>query len=308
MAEQLRAIPGLADVEALRRTRVMVRGSPVGLAAADTGGLRKWAGLPAVDGNSQEMIRLTAAGNGILASESFVILHRYKLGDIVDIPSPGGMLRLPIVGIIKDYFDQTGTIFLDRRVYIQFWNDRSISFFGVYLQPGASEAEVKGLILKRFSGNRRIFVLSNRDLRNMVLMLTEQFSKISYVPISVAILVAVLGIVNTLAVSITDRRQEFGVLQAIGGSRHQIRSAVWIEALIVGNIGLFLGLVLGSVELYYALETSVRDIGGTGLPYEYPYKIALALLPIILAAAFVAAISPAESVVRDRLAEALQYE
>ncbi len=48
--------------------------------------------------------------------------------------------------------------------------------------------------------------------------------------IAVAVLVAVLGIVNALTVSITDRRRELGVLQAVGALRQQIRHTVWMEA------------------------------------------------------------------------------
>ena len=69
--------------------------------------------------------------------------------------------------------------------------------------------------------------------------------------IAVAVLVAVLGIVNALTVSITDRRRELGVLRAVGGLRRQIRGTVWMEALGVGVIGLVLGLALGAVQLYY---------------------------------------------------------
>ena len=52
--------------------------------------------------------------------------------------------------------------------------------------------------------------------------------------IAVAVLVAVLGIVNALTVSITDRRRELGVLQAVGGLRRQIRHTIWMEAVAIG--------------------------------------------------------------------------
>ena len=68
--------------------------------------------------------------------------------------------------------------------------------------------------------------------------------------IAVAVLVAILGIVNTLTVSITDRRRELGVLQAVGGLRSQIRRTIWIEALSIALIGLVLGFALGAVQLY----------------------------------------------------------
>jgi len=121
-------------------------------------------------------------------------------------------------------------------------------------------------------------------------------------------LVAVLGIVNTLTVSITDRRRELGVLQAVGGLRSQVRRTIWLEALTIGMVGLILGLAFGALQLYYSLRISAEDIAGLRLDYEYPYQISLILLPVILAVAFLSSIGPAESAVRGSLVEALEYE
>jgi putative ABC transport system permease protein len=130
----------------------------------------------------------------------------------------------------------------------------------------------------------------------------------SRLQIVVAVLVAVLGIVNTLTVSITDRRRELGVLQAVGGLRRQVRRTIWLEALSIGTIGVILGIVLGVLNIYYTLGMVRRDLGGLDLDYLFPAPMALALVPIILVAAFIAAIGPAEAAVRGSLVEALEYE
>jgi putative ABC transport system permease protein len=98
------------------------------------------------------------------------------------------------------------------------------------------------------------------------------------------------------------------VLQAVGGLRQQIRHTVWMEAAAIGFTGLALGLMLGGVELYYAIEISRRDLVGIDIGYAYPFSTALMLAPVILVAAFLAALGPAESAVRGSLVEALEYE
>ena len=138
--------------------------------------------------------------------------------------------------------------------------------------------------------------------------ITVQWFGLTYIQLAVAVLVAVLGIVNTLTVSITDRRRELGVLQAVGALRKQIRQTVWLEAIAIGLVGLALGLGLGAIALYYSLEFTARDFAGLRLEYKYPWMMALYLLPVILGAAFLAAIGPAESAVRGSLVEALEYE
>ena len=308
MADQLRAIPGIAEVQSVRDARIEVRGAPIMFVATDVESLRHRATLPPVAGDPNRMFRLTAEGKAILASENFALLRGYKLGDVVDIPSPGGVLHLPIAGIVTDYSDEQGSILMDRAVYKRYWNDSTVNVFRIYLAPRASETDVKRRILETFSSQRRLFVLTNREVRRYILRLTDQWFGITYVQIAVAVLVAVLGIVNTLTVSITDRRRELGVLQAVGGLRNQVRRTIWLEALAIGTVGLVLGLAFGALQLYYSLRITAEDIAGMRLDYEYPYQIALALLPVILAVAFLSAIGPAESSVRGSLVEALEYE
>jgi putative ABC transport system permease protein len=308
MTGQLRSIPGIAEVQGVRDARIQVRGTPVMFVAVDVESLRHHATLPPVAGEPKEMFRLAAAGQAILASENFALLRGYKLGDVVDIPSPSGVLHLPIAGIVTDYSDEQGAFLIDRGLYERYWNDDTVNVFRVYLAPGAVEAEVKRRILETFSNQRRLFVLTNREVRRYITRLTDQWFGITYVQIAVAVLVAVLGIVNTLTVSITDRRRELGVLQAVGGLRSQVRHTIWLEALTIGMVGLILGLAFGALQLYYSLRISAEDIAGLRLDYEYPYQISLVLLPVILAVAFLSAIGPAESAVRGSLVEALEYE
>ena len=183
-----------------------------------------------------------------------------------------------------------------------------MNIFRIYLQHGASDSAVRQEILNRVGGTTRLFVFTNRDLRDYILRLTDQWFGLTYVQIAVAVMVAVLGIVNTLTVSITDRRRELGVLQAVGAIRRQIRRTVWIESLASRFIGLALGFGLGAVQLYYTLEITRRDIAGIRLDYMYPFGIVALLLPMILGAAFLSALGPGESAVRGSLVEALEYE
>jgi putative ABC transport system permease protein len=308
MGAQLRAIPGIGDVQLVRDARVEIQGKPTMFVAADVADLRGHATLPPVAGNTEEMFRLAAEGKAVLASENFAMLRGFKLGDVVDIPSPSGMLHLPIAGIVTDYSDEQGSLLIDRALYKRYWNDSTVNIFRIYLARGAVEADVKRRILEQFGNQRRLFVLTNRDVRRYILRLTDQWFGITYVQIAVAVFVAILGIVNTLTVSITDRRRELGVLQAVGGLRNQVRGTIWLEALAVGTVGLILGLALGALQLYYSLHISAEDMAGLRLSYEYPYPIALLLLPGILLVAFLSAIGPAETAVRGSLVEALEYE
>ncbi len=308
MAPELAAVPGIERIQLVRDARSVFRGTPMMIVAVDVESLSHTSPRPPVFGNAAEMYRLTAAGQGLMVSDNLAQLQNLKLGEILDIPAPNGVIHLPIAGIIEDYSDQQGTIIMDRALFIRYWSDDSVNIFRLYLKPGATVSEVKSRILSHFEGRRQVFVLTNAELKGYILKVTDQWFGLTSVQIAVAVLVAILGIVNTLTVSITDRRRELGVLQAVGGLRGQIRRTIWMEALTVGCLGLILGLALGAVNLYYILEIVREDIAGMRLDYQFPLRVALMLVPTILASAFVAAIWPAEAAVRGSLVEALEYE
>jgi len=308
LGDGLRKVPGVADVQLVRSVRVSVKGAPVMLIALDVRSVEQRAKLPAVAGNSADMYRRTADGEAVLASENYVRLHGAKLGEVLDIPAPAGMLHLPIAGIVRDFSDQQGSLLISRDVYLRAWHDDTVNVFRLYLTPGAKEADVRQRIIDEFGKTQRLFVLTNGDVRQFVQRLTDQWFGLTYVQIAVAVLVAVLGVVNALTVSITDRRRELGVLQAVGALRQQIRHTVWMEALSIGVIGLALGWLFGAVTLFYAVGIARRDLIGIEISYSYPVNIALTLVPVILVAAFLAALAPGEAAVNGSLVEALEYE
>jgi putative ABC transport system permease protein len=308
MGPEIGAIPGVKRVQSVRDARIMFRNTPVMIVAVEVDSIAQTAQLPPVAGNADEMYRQAAAGEGLMVADNLAQLQQLKLGDMLEVPAPKGLIRLPIVGIILDYSDQQGTIFMDRRLFIKYWNDDSVNVFRVYLNSGASVPDVRRRILEKYAGQRQVFVLTNQELKSYILKVTDQWFGLTSVQIAVAVLVAILGIVNTLTVSITDRRRELGVLQAVGGLRGQIRRTIWLEALSIGTLGLALGFGLGAINLYYILQIVHNDIAGMRLDYAFPIGTALALVPTILGAAFIAAIWPAESAVHGSLVEALEYE
>jgi putative ABC transport system permease protein len=308
MHDELAAVPGVDRVQPVRDARMVFRKTPIMVVAGDITSIAETSRRDPLEGNAEDMYRKAAAGEGLLVSDTLAQLQRLKLGEVIEVAAPYGTIRLPIVGIVLDYSDQQGTILMDRTLFQRYWHDDSVNIFRVYLIPDAPMPDVRRRILEKYSGQRQVFVLTNQELKGYILKITDQWFGLTSVQIAVAVLVAILGIVNTLTVSITDRRRELGVLQAVGGLHGQIRRTIWIEALSIGTLGLVLGFALGAINLYYILQIVHRDIAGMRLDYQFPTTVVAALVPTILASAFVAAIWPAESAVRGSLVEALEYE
>lgn len=307
-AEEVVKLPGVRRTQLVRTVRVPVDGEPVMVVSLEVASIRKEARLPVVSGDGDRMYGEAAAGRGVIVSDNFALQHRRKAGEMLRLNTPEGPLELPILGTVVDYSDQKGSILLDRTVYQKYWKDDSVNVVRMYLEEGVTVAQMRDRVAAQVGDRYKYFVFTNEDLRSYILKMTDQWFGLTYIQIAVAVLVSILGIVNTLTVSITDRRRELGVLQAVGGLRMQIRGTIWLEAVTIGAIGLVLGWVFGAVALYYALETSARDLSGMRLEYTYPFRMALVLIPVILGSSFLSALGPAETAVRGSLVEALEYE
>ena len=305
---EFQQIAGLDEVQGIRTVRLPFRGRPIMLVAAELGRIARRIQTTAIAGDPATMYRLAAEGKGFIVAENLAELEKIHVGEVLELDTPGGPLRLPVVGIIRDYSNQLGTLFLERKTYVRYYGDDTIDLFRVYVKTGASVEAVRREILERLGKQRRMFVLLNREVRDYVMTVTNQWFGMTYLQVLVAVLVAVLGIVNTLTVSISDRRRELGVLRAVGGLRGQIRDTVWMEAGAIGLIGLVLGIGIGAINLYYELQMIRHDLAGFPLNYELPLGMIAWLFPLILGAAWAAAIVPAETAVRGSLVEALEYE
>lgn len=307
MTEELGAMSGIRGLQAVREARVVFKETPVMLLALDLLSVERLTPVRVIAG-AEDMFREAAAGRGLLVSDNLAQLHNLRHGELIEITAPGGLIRLPIVGIVVDYSDQQGSILLDRSLFERYWQDDSVNFYRLYLAAGTAVDDIKRRILERYAGTRQVFVLNNGELKDYVLRITDQWFGLTYLQIAVAVLIAILGIVNTLTVSITDRRRELGVLRAVGGRKAQVKRTIWMEAVSTAAIGIALGAALGAVNLYYVLEIVRRDIAGLRLDYQFPAAVAVVVVPVILGAALLAAVWPSRVAVRGSLVEALEYE
>ncbi|MBI3356325.1 MAG: FtsX-like permease family protein, partial [Nitrospirae bacterium] len=163
--------------------------------------------------------------------------------------TPEGAKRFPVVAVFYDYSTDGGKLLMDRRLYQSLWHDELVTVFPVYLSAGADVDQVRQRIAAKLSeangGGLPPLVISNTELRKEILEIFDRTFLLTYVLEAIAVIIAMLGIVNTLVTSVLERRREFATLRAIGGSAGQIRQLVLWEAAYLGIVGIALGLVGG---------------------------------------------------------------
>ena len=120
--------------------------------------------------------------------------------------------------------------------------------------------------------------------------LVDQMLGLVYALLALAIIIALLGIGNTLALSIVERTRELGVLRAVGMTRSQLRSAIRWESVIIAVQGALLGLVIG-LFFCWALVTALEDEGLN--TFAVPFTSLVVVVVLAALAGVVAAVLPA---------------
>ena len=114
--------------------------------------------------------------------------------------------------------------------------------------------------------------------------------------LGVAVLIAVIGVGNTLALSIHERTRELGLLRAVGQSRRQLRSSLRWESVIVAVFGTVGGLALGTF-LGWGLMRAMKAQGAFGV-FAAPVVPLAVILGLATVAGVVAAVRPARRAAR----------
>ena len=308
MGEALRKIPGVRQVDSVRILILDYKdAAPMLISIEMDQYLRR--GKPLMEeGRVEDLLPGMLGRNGVLISNNFARLHHLGRGDRILLDTPTGRHEFQVVGVQVDYSSDGGSLVIDRQVYKRLWKDDRVDTFDIMVETGYDPDAVKREIQRRFANQRNVFVLTNGDMRAEILRLTDQFMAMTYVQLLVAVLVAILGIVNSLTVSITERRREIGIVRALGGERGRIRKSIYLEAACVGFVGTLLGIFGGSTMGYYVVRTFGAAVNGWIFPYEFPAGMVLGLFPGVLLVSLMAAWYPSSLAVKTSLVEALAYE
>jgi len=308
-ADEIAGLDGVRHVESVRVLKQSFGDEQITLLALETAKFLDRAKIWVVEGDEARIRSDLISGRGVVISDNLSVRHGLHAGDTLSLDTPSGRVALPISGVLVEYSSDRGSVTMDRSVFIRHWKDQSVDTFDVMLRPGADPLAVKAAILERFAGRgTRLFVFTGAEFRKRINAVGDQFFALTYVQFGIAFLVAVMGIVNSLLISVAERRREIGILKAVGAVRGQVKRLFVLEAVAIALAGTALGLLLGA----YLVELTIHILGtsltGWVLPYMYPYPAAILAVPALLAVSMAAAWYPARLAVATPAVEALAYE
>lgn len=175
----------------------------------------------------------------------------------------------------------------------------------VSMDGGMTEANELALV-DALGDNPAISVSDQQDIRNMFGGMINTALNIMYGLLAMALIIAVLGVVNTLAMSVFERQREIGMLRAIGLDRRRVKRMIRLEAVVISVFGAVVGVGLGTFLAWAIGETIRSSIPGYALvlPWE---RIGIFLLLAGLVGVL-AALWPARSAARLNMLTAIKTE
>jgi putative ABC transport system permease protein len=228
------------------------------------------------------------------------------VGDEIAVRTPTEkVVRFTVKGTVKDNADLLGNLVVPNSTLRSQFGTQSPTLIFLRLEPGADPARVQRAISRPIEQRYpTVEVLNQEELKDKIEDQIQQLVGLLYALLAMAVLVSLLGIVTTLALSIHERTRELGMLRAVGMSRRQVRTMVRYEAVITALIGAVLGMALGVI--FAALVS--RPLADEGFTLAYPIATLILLLVLAALAGVVSAIWPARRAARLDVLRALAYE
>ncbi len=241
----------------------------------------------------------------IAVAEKTAKSRGWKPGDSVPVTFNDEKKATLTVGAVFKDSEFLSPVLIDTKVVNPHEVQPSIQQIFVKVDGGQTAANEKVLI-DALGDNPAITVMDRQDIRNEFGGVINTMLNIMYGLLAMALIIAVLGVVNTLAMSVFERQQEIGMLRAIGLDRRRVKRMVRLEAVVISVFGAVVGIGLGSFLGWAIGETFADQVPGYALVLPWDrIGIFLVLAGLV---GVLAALWPARNAARLNMLNAIKAE
>ncbi|GGM51245.1 ABC transporter permease [Dactylosporangium sucinum] len=293
-------LPGVASVASEYWDYGTVNGENRGISASTD--IAAYAGMFKLTAASGEL-RWTGPDQAVIDEQSAKD-RNLKLGDTVDVQfTRGEVHKIKIIGVYHKS-DVAGGMLVSGDVVKDFRSPQP-SWGFIRAAAGASVADIQREVDRLLADNPEVSVANRAEFVAAQSAQFDQLLTMIQVLLALAILIAVLGIINTLALSVLERTRELGLLRAIGMRRAQTMRMVTVEAVVISVFGALLGLGVGT-GLGAAVVRALRDEGFSKLAFPWSQMATYLLLAALVGV--IAAVLPSIRAARVNVLQAIAHD
>ncbi|MCR5978226.1 FtsX-like permease family protein [Gordonia jinghuaiqii] len=292
-------VSGVGEVVSFGVVQAKVDDRPVTGVSAIGGPLNSVTVMDMRDGASP-----TLSPDGMLISERTSMTNGWKRGDVLTFTSAtGAEMKVPITGVYADN-EALQPWVVGPEVYdtlVPPFARVNVTMF-VKAAPGTDLGTLRTELEDATAQYLTVQVQDRDQFKGQISSQIDQMLGTLYAMLGLALVIAVLGIINTLALSVVERKREIGMLRAIGMVRAQVRRSIYLESVLISIFGAVLGVLLGTV-IGVAL---VRTLAAWGLGAPViPWSLITITLVASAAVGVLAALWPAVRAARTGPLEAI---
>jgi putative ABC transport system permease protein len=297
-------VKGVKTVSSLSFTGAQYKGNDIRVSAVDPATVSDVLSLDWKQGSPSTLSSLS--DKEAVLDDAWAKKNNIEVGDRIRVRTPLERTETLVVkGTVKDNADLLGNLVVTEETLRRDFGAREPSMTFIKLAGGANAKLVQSEISKQVKARyATVEALNQQELKDNQEQQIQQLVAFFYVLLALAIVISLLGIVTTLALSIHERTRELGMLRAVGMSRKQVRRMIRYESVITALIGAILGTILGVI--FAALVS--RPLADEGFELAYPIGTLAILLLLAALAGVLAAIVPARRAARLDVLRALAYE
>lgn len=224
------------------------------------------------------------SGRSVLISEPFANRFGVSMGDSITVATDVGLRTMGVAAVFYDYGSDLGSIMVGRPAFEALFRDRSYSGMALFLHPGQDRDAVVRRLEERTRPVQELYIGSSASLRQASIEVFDRTFAVTVVLRFLALVVAFVGILTTLASQLIDRAWEFGVLRALGLGPGALRRILTLEAALMGGIAGILAVPLGLLLAAGLIFVVNRRAFGWTLQFDVsPDLVAQAVLVSIVA-------------------------
>jgi putative ABC transport system permease protein len=274
---RVRAVPGVARVVPDQMAFATVGETRVMLLGIAPGSHRDiYASMSARD--REKLL----AGEGVALSRDLGHAMGVSDGEEVTLQTPTGERRVQVLELVPYFSGLTGTIAMSLDSMQGWFLRPGASDLEVTVAPGADPQAVRAAIRHALSKevvSKDAFVYSGDEALAGVSSALDQVIAVIMIIAWIVVVVSAVTLLNTLMLSVLDRRREIGVLRAMGADRVFTLKAILAEAAGIGIVGGLLGLLIG-VALQYLISVALTNV----LSIDVAWRVSPAMIAISMGA------------------------
>jgi len=305
LATQVQELPEVAHASGLRLNAAQIGPSPQVVVGVDPAQMFDIVDVDITEGDPASLEEVGTVAVEREAADSV----GWGIGTMVPVTFAGsGDQQLRVMMLFED--DQAlGGVGANYIVGLDTWNENfdqqtDASIFLEYAE-GADPDEARATVEAVADQYPTAEVQDLNQLKEAQATQINQFLSLVYALLFLAVIIAAIGIANTLALSIYERTRELGLLRAVGMSRSQMRSSVRWEAVIISLFGTSLGLLVG-ITLAFVLQQAVKDEGVN--IFDVPWLQVAVVVVLGALIGVVASVRPARRAARLDVLDAIGAE